>query len=674
MGAARGRRSPRVACCATIRPVMVARGEQSRTGLLGLPLAAPRWTAFCALALLVYYALSMSRSLSLYDSPELALVAAQLGLGHPFGQPLHTMLGALFARIPGLDPLLGLNALSALAGALTLVPATSLSEALVRAKDKRALRFVPPSLALLGVYPTLWEPATRIEVYSLASFFALWGMARLIQAWQDREPRLGPYMVAGLSLGLSASANPVCAAVAAAALGPALLFGVARERVGVRGLGMVALGGVLGLSCYLYVFAVAGRQDALVWGAPRDAEALFHYFTAADFAPKQVGSLADWGSHVASLLAWSADTGLIVVLLLGLLGFALFTAPPALGLSVSLTALVLVFAFIARNGVFAPDVLDYLGYLAIPTWLAACGASALIVRLASQGMAQGVVGLTVLAAFTMLAPTSVFARTRHRDRLTEELAQQTLRRAPKDALLLLEHDHWVGPLMYVQEQEGLRPDVVVLAYGLSSSSWYWDQLYRRHPDLVAFELRGPGGRSARVRRFIDANAGRPVQAEHLQLASRLGLGACPSAWLLDLSRPCDPGANALELPIWLADQVDALDGGSPGAEGMAAHIAFQRGHDLLLLGRPREAIATLLAASPEALAGGAALDLSRVPAQAVPGPPVAAPQYEPRVALGHPAHNLHYAARIARENGATELASALQALSEELGPVHEAAP
>ena len=58
----------------------------------------------------------------------------------------------------------------------------------------------------------------------------------------------------------------------------------------------------------------------------------------------------------------------------------------ALGLSVSLTALVLVFAFVARNGVFAPDVLDYLGYLAIPTWLAACGASALIVRLASQGM------------------------------------------------------------------------------------------------------------------------------------------------------------------------------------------------------------------------------------------------------------------------------------------------
>ncbi len=653
---------------------MDTRGAESRGTLLGLPIAAPAWSALWALVLLACYGLSMSRSLSLYDSPELALVAAQFGLGHPFGQPLHSMLGGLLARIPGLDPLLAINGLSALAGAATLVPVTSLSEAWIGHADVRALRWVPPSLAALGLYLPLWEPATRIEVYSLATFFGLWATARLIHAWLDRETRPVPFFLAGLALGLSASANPVCAAVVAAAVAPALLFGAARGRIKLWALGITALGASLGLLCYLYVLAVATREDVLVWGAPRDSQSLWHYFSAADFAEKQVQTLGEWGAQVTSLMVWSVHTGLALLLPVGLLGYLSFTSRPALGLGVWLISLTLVVAFISHNGVFAPDVLDYLGYLAIPTWLAASGACAWVVRLASRGTLYAALALVALASFAMLWPPTVFGRTRHRDRVTQDLAQEALNRAPHDALLLVEHDHWVGPLLYLQEQERVRPDVTVLAYGLASSSWYWEHVYRRHPGLEPFELRGPGGRSARVRRFIDANATRPVQVEHIGLAAPLGLGVCPSAWMLDVSESCSPEANLLELPIWLASQVAALHQGSPGTDSMVALVAFRRGHDLWLLGLPRAAIAALLSASPDALEQTRSLDLTRVPTRQAPRPSVPAPQYEPQVALGHPARNLHYASKMARQTGATELADALQALCDELGPVREISP
>src|SRR4051812_26676681 len=79
--------------------------------LAGAPWAPPlsprtsaRWA--CA-ALATYECATMSRNLSLYDSGELALAAAQLGLGHPPGQPLHTLLGYLAARIAP-TPLLGI--------------------------------------------------------------------------------------------------------------------------------------------------------------------------------------------------------------------------------------------------------------------------------------------------------------------------------------------------------------------------------------------------------------------------------------------------------------------------------------------------------------------------------------------------------------------------------------
>ncbi|MBW2509890.1 MAG: DUF2723 domain-containing protein, partial [Deltaproteobacteria bacterium] len=130
--------------------------------LLGLPVGSRRATAGAAFALFSFYLLTMSRSLSMYDSPELALVAEQLGLGHPFGQPLHTMLGALVSHLPGLDPLIALNGLSALAGALSVIPATSLAEALLRPKPgcpDGDRRWVAPTIALLGVHPALWEPS-----------------------------------------------------------------------------------------------------------------------------------------------------------------------------------------------------------------------------------------------------------------------------------------------------------------------------------------------------------------------------------------------------------------------------------------------------------------------------------------------------------------------------------
>jgi len=45
------------------------------------------------------------------------------------------------------------------------------------------------------------------------------------------------------------------------------------------------------------------------------------------------------------------------------------------------------------------------------------------------------------------------------------------------------------------------------------------------------------------------------------------------------------------------------------------------------------------------------------------------PRYDPPVALGHPARNLHYASRIAEATGAKGLARYLADLSNAMGPV-----
>ena len=638
--------------------------------LLGLPVQSRLITAVSAAMLFVFYVMTMCRSLSMYDSPELAMVAEQLGLGHPFGQPLHTLLGALASRLPGVDPLVALNGLSALFGALTVIPATSFAEALVR-PDRNCpegdLRLVAPSIALLGMHPALWEPATRIEVYPLAIFFALWAAARFASAVLDEDQRPQPYFATGLALGLAASANVICAFGVALAMTPRVLMGIARQEIPRRALGMLIGGGMLGLGTHLYVFIVAGRTDALVWGAPTDADSIIHYFTAADFASKGVDSWSEWGRHLVELLFWSLGDGLLALLVAGFAGYSLYARKRGLGRFFFNAIWIFFVAFVARNGVFAPDVLDYRGYLAIPVWLAASGVGLLLAYLGAHRKSWTPVAFAALLLFVMVAPPAPYQRSRHRDTFTWDIGHEALRDAPPNAILIVERDHWIGPMWYLQEQRGIRPDVTLLAHGLASSEWFWRHLYRRHPDLEQFELRGPGGRDARVRRFLRANPGRPVQVSRKALADRIGLPTCPSEWLLDVRSRCADTAHEPELARYASVALAELRAGSPGTDGLIALVTLDRGHDLYSQGFPRVAIATLLAGVPW-FDGVDEDGLSGVPAQIEPRVRPA-PLYEPAVALGHPARNLHYASSIAEATGAPGLARNLAELSKAMGPV-----
>jgi hypothetical protein len=627
-------------------------------------------TGGAAAALFVFYVLTMCRSLSMYDSPELALVAEQLGLGHPFGQPLHTIIGGLLTRLPGADPLVALNALSALAGALTVIPMTSFAETLVRPGPNCPagdVRFIAPTVALAGVHPALWEPSTRIEVYPLAVFFALWAAARFASAVLDEEQRSRGYLATGLGLGLSASANVVCAFGVALAITPRLLMAIVRREIPRRSLALVTAGGLLGLMTYGYVFAVAGRQDVVVWGAPTNAASIKHYFTAADFNSKGVASWSEWWGHLQELLVWSLHNGLVAMIVAGFTGYAIYARKRGLGRLFFNATLIFFVSFIARDGMFAPDVLDYAGYLAIPTWVAASGVGLFVAYLAERRMSLAAPALAAVVLLVMLAPPAPYQRTRHRDAFTWNIAQESLRAAPPNAIVIVELDHWIGPMWYLQEQRGVRPDVTLLAHGLASSEWFWRHLYRRHPDLAPIELRGPGGRDGRVRRFLRANPSRPVQIERAALAHRLGLPTCPNEWLLDVRTNCGGVAREPSLARYASAALAELQHGSPGTDGLIALVTLDRGHDLYSQGFPRAAIATLVAGVPR-IAGIEEVDLSSVPLRIRPSVRPA-PAYEPRVALGDPARNLHYASTIANATGATSLGDYFARWSEAMGPV-----
>lgn len=624
---------------------------------LFIPLAQPRSAWLATATLLFAYALTMARDLSLYDSGELALAAVVLGLGHPPGQPLHTVLGFLLSKVPLWSPIVGVVLASAIPGALTLIPATSLAHSLMGpGATVRARSAAPWLLGALGLHASIWEPATRVEVYALATFFAVWAAAKLAQpriegALHDAasgKQAARRVLAAAVALGLCASTNPMTAVCVAFAFAPEILRRIAKRELPAYALVLAVIGGLLAITPYAYVPLIAQRTDVMLWGAPRDATSLVNYLTGHDYGHSRSIDAATWFAHFVAWLWDSMNRGLGAWLALGIMGHVVLRKRTELGALAAPIALLAIAALVASNTVWHLDVPDYDGYLAAGIWLVGSGAVAIWAAIGSAPertrAGHMVTVLLVLAAF--LPSPHVFGRTRHRDHVARELAERVLLEAPPRAIVIANGDSIAAPLFYLQEAESARPDVVVLAFGLASSSWHWNHIFARHKDLAPFVLKAPGGREARVRRFVEAQPDRVVLVESLEVADRIGLRACPYGLYLRLGAACEQDATApmAESPPQLLSRLLASVGnGSPSATDALSLVSYELGVSLWRLGATYAAYETLLAGVPaddlppvlKKLSADAKARLAAVPALAGPLPP-----WRRHAALGDPSRNL----------------------------------
>lgn len=113
------------------------------------------------------------------DSLEFQLVTYKLGIAHPTGYPLYTLLGKLFTFIPLGDVAYRVNLMSALFAALTV--------ALLYLTMRLALQFrVPAVLGALvfAVSPVFWSQAIIAEVYTLNSTFVALTLLLLLR-WKE---------------------------------------------------------------------------------------------------------------------------------------------------------------------------------------------------------------------------------------------------------------------------------------------------------------------------------------------------------------------------------------------------------------------------------------------------------------------------------------------------------
>ena len=433
-------------------------------------LASPTNTAAAASFAIaaVVYIRTLLPGVSFGDWGESELLLSRLGILHPTGYPLYSIVGWFFSLIPFESIAWRANLVSAIAAAAVVGMAVLIMGRLgVRPLLAAAAAL---SLAFTG---TLWEEATFSEMNSLHLLLVALLLHRAL-VWQaerhDRDLVLGA-LLGGLCVsnhGLAISVVPIVFV---------FVLVEARREIASRPLVAVKAAGafIVGLVPYVYLplRALAGPRDVyaefLDWNGffAHVSGAQFRgdmHFTSLESARAAIGAMP----HVLDQLIALSNPAFVAIGLVGIVVLSYRNHWFAL----LLLALGVVNVYIYAN--YLGDLAHYL----LTTWLIlaiglAVAAEAVIRALvgrvggdASAGRGGSPVALVRYAALVL--PLVIFATqwTAHdqsANRDGEQFTAAVFAALPANAVLVTYWDA-LTPLSYEHCNEGVRPDVSLRAY------------------------------------------------------------------------------------------------------------------------------------------------------------------------------------------------------------------
>lgn len=499
---------------------------------------------------LVVYLVTISPTLPPGDSGDLITAASTLGIAHPPGYPLFSMIGHLFTFLPLGSPAFRVNLMSAVldAAAVSVVAALICrigTDARSGTHSGVDARWAAATAGLVGALflafaTEFWLYSLVAEVFALNNLFAAILLLLAFTWYQDPRRRWalwGFFLCAGL-----ASSNQQTIVLLAPGLAALLIAGMNRMRT--RGgrwvsrlvrefaVGIAFL--LVGLLPYLYLPLAAAARPPALWGDPSTLERFVAVVTRSDYgsfalvAGGQHGAVGDNLSAFATSLVNSFGPAGILLAVLGVWWLA--RHQPVAGLALVISFLVagplfLAYANPPLGGVLGGIFARFYILPSIPfAVVVGCGSFQLVqwtigvltrpsravgprVRFAASGL----IALLLISIVVGSAAARSASVDQSANRMTINFVEDLLAPLDQGAILLAEGDTAVLGTRYVQSVEQYRPDVVVIAVPLLRMQWYIDQIRRQHPDItIPFEAKDVAGQPV-TEKVVGANfAKKPV--------------------------------------------------------------------------------------------------------------------------------------------------------------------
>jgi hypothetical protein len=453
---------------------------------------------------LIVYLTTMCRTVSFIDSGELASVAYVLGIAHPTGYPLFSIVAHCFLWIPiPSEEILRLNIFSAVVVALgvavfyhVLIAAQRYAQAMRRKGSEKSrgedveLRIAAFISALIfGFSTTVWSQSVAIEVYGLHIVLVLLTFYAMLEGLRMESKGSGhipPQMVAAaFLLGLSFANHMTTILIV-----PALLFLYLRNYgfnrpAALRSAKLLPFF-ALGVSLYLYLPIRGRRQPPMNWGYPAEIDRLLWHmsgkqyrswmFSSFDSAEKQLTYFID---HFHVEFNW---------VIIGLLLFGVWQCFKSSREMFWFLVVGFVSCLFYSVNYDIHDIDSYFLLAYIVSGIFIFFGVYAIVDLARRSNMKLIfyavaLGLLVLPGLQLYLNRSEVDESDNT--LVADYTHNILSGVQPNAVIVsYQWDYFVAPAQYYQLVRKERPDVVVIDKELLRRSWYFIQLKSRYPWLM----------------------------------------------------------------------------------------------------------------------------------------------------------------------------------------------
>lgn len=451
------------------------------------PSADMRKAALVFLAGFAIYLYAACPTLAPYrDAGEMATAGPLLGIAHPPSYPLYILLGRIADLFPLGSHAFRINLLSVLASSLLLSFLFSFLE------SRLGLLAALISVLALGANRTFLSVASVSEMYSLSLLFAalllILGL-KIKEEFSEKRVFLLSFLF-GLFLGNRTDLLLLAPALA--------YFVLSSGRLTLRLFFTSLLFFFLGLSIYLALPLRSSQWPLLDWNHPADLGNFWGTLTrrgyggTLDLLSKSYAAGANFDANLRCYgLHIFRNFGIagILLIVLGLrsrgLGLAfLFSGP--------------VFLFLANMppnphalAIVEPHWL--LPDLILVFWLAH-GFKRLSDYLRSRHFALAwALALACLLQALFLAKAHAGEASRRQNYFAYDFARNIFRTLPPGSILAAKEDVQIFSLWHYHLAEKKRPDLALLAQGISSSPWYRSGMRRHRPDFHVVPVKSREG-------------------------------------------------------------------------------------------------------------------------------------------------------------------------------------
>ena len=495
--------------------------------------------AAAALAALAVYCFTLAPTITGEDSGTFVTAARTLGVPHPPGYPLYCMIAHAFTWLPAGGIAWRVNLMSAVFGAATVY----LLVMLVILFTRNRIAAVAAGL-LFAFCQEFWEQAVIAEVYTLTAFFFALCLLLLFQWERTRSDRL--LLVFAMAFGLGTSVHDTFLLLA-----PWFAFFVLLHDRAAAGripdprrwafyAGLCALSAAFCLATFLYLPLRAAAHPGVNWGDPETFAGVWRHVRRAqyDFMVTQyphsfdrfLNQMGAMGAMYLRQPMLGADLIGFMILLWRRPGHALFLAGCAVSVVTGFT--------LWQNPELTRDWLWVMSVFSITAYLIAALCAGLFFDAAWQR--KPLVAAAVMAV-CVAVPLGLNWRQNDKSHYywAYDYGLNILNSLDKDAIYVSASDHGGFSVLYLQNVEGLRPDVAnARTYGYVQLA----EFENLPPDLK--EKAGPHPRRAlepQLFSWLIPNTKRPVYFEEPPVFSpESGIRLVPAGLLWRALRPGEP--------------------------------------------------------------------------------------------------------------------------------------